>query len=103
ELTFITLRARNAKLTAQLEALPDSAWTQITLDRRGAYAKPEGNALAGFLRAPGSSASCAGFLLVAGNLAAGESSWFMSSRCAGAALGAVADVADGCPCGGVGS
>lgn len=41
ELTFITLRARNAKLTAQLEALPDSAWTQITLDRRGAYAKPE--------------------------------------------------------------
>jgi len=41
DLTFITLRARNAKLTAQLEALPDSAWTQITLDRRGAYAKPE--------------------------------------------------------------
>jgi hypothetical protein len=40
-LTFITLRARNAKLTAQLEALPDSAWTQITLDRRGAYSKPE--------------------------------------------------------------
>ena len=41
QLTFITLRARNAKLTAQLEALPDSAWTQITLDRRGPYAKPE--------------------------------------------------------------
>jgi transposase-like protein len=41
ELTFITLRARNAKLTAQLEALPDSAWTQITLDRRGPHAKPE--------------------------------------------------------------
>ena len=40
-LTFITLRARNAKLTAQLEALPDSAWTQITLERRGPYAKPE--------------------------------------------------------------
>lgn len=41
ELTFITLRARNAKLTAQLQALPDSAWTQITLERRGPYAKPE--------------------------------------------------------------
>ncbi|HYN63180.1 MAG TPA: hypothetical protein VES36_01135, partial [Candidatus Limnocylindrales bacterium] len=40
-LTFITLRARNAKLTAELEALPDSAWTQITLERRGPYAKPE--------------------------------------------------------------
>jgi hypothetical protein len=41
ELTFITLRARNAKLTAQLKALPDNAWTQITLERRGAYAKPQ--------------------------------------------------------------
>ena len=41
QLTFITLRARNAKLTAALEALPDSAWTQITLQRRGPYAKPE--------------------------------------------------------------
>jgi hypothetical protein len=41
ELTFITLRARNAKLTAALEALPDSAWTQITLERRGPHAKPE--------------------------------------------------------------
>jgi transposase-like protein len=41
ELTFITLRARNAKQTAQLEALPASAWTQITLDRRGPHSKPE--------------------------------------------------------------
>lgn len=41
ELRFITLRARNAKLTAQLEALPDGAWTQITLERRGPYSKPE--------------------------------------------------------------
>jgi transposase len=41
ELTFISLRARTAKLTAQLEALPASAWTQITLERRGPYAKPE--------------------------------------------------------------
>jgi transposase len=41
ELTFITLRARNAKLTAALEALPASAWTQITLERRGPHAKPE--------------------------------------------------------------
>jgi hypothetical protein len=40
-LRFITLRARTATVTATLEALPDSAWTQITLDRRGAYAKPE--------------------------------------------------------------
>ena len=40
-LTFITLRARNAKLTTALEALPDSAWTQITLERRGPHAKPE--------------------------------------------------------------
>jgi hypothetical protein len=41
DLTFITLRARNAKLTAALQALPDSAWTQITLERRGPHAKPE--------------------------------------------------------------
>jgi transposase len=41
ELTFITLRARNAKQTAKLAALPASAWTQITLDRRGRYARPE--------------------------------------------------------------
>jgi hypothetical protein len=40
-LRFITLRARNAKLTSQLEALPDSQWTAITLDRRGAHAKPQ--------------------------------------------------------------
>ena len=39
-LTFLTLRARNAKLTARLEALPDAEWTQITLDRRGPHAKP---------------------------------------------------------------
>ncbi len=41
ELTFITLRARTARLTAQLEALPDNEWTQITLDRRGPYSKPQ--------------------------------------------------------------
>ena len=41
DLTFITLRARTAKLTAALEALPDSAWTQITLERRGPHSKPE--------------------------------------------------------------
>ncbi|MDQ3092306.1 MAG: hypothetical protein M3R46_11760 [Actinomycetota bacterium] len=40
-LTFITLRARSAKITAALQALPDSDWTQITLERRGPYAKPE--------------------------------------------------------------
>lgn len=41
DLRFITLRARNAKLSAQLEALPDSAWTPITLERRGPYSKPQ--------------------------------------------------------------
>jgi hypothetical protein len=40
-LRFITLRARNAKLTGQLEALPDSQWTAITLERRGPHAKPQ--------------------------------------------------------------
>jgi len=40
-LKFITLRARNKKPTETLEALPDSAWTQITLERRGPYSKPE--------------------------------------------------------------
>jgi hypothetical protein len=40
-LRFITLRARTAKLTAALEALPDSQWTAITLDRHGAYNKPQ--------------------------------------------------------------
>src|SRR6266540_1645645 len=40
---FLTLRARSPKLVAQLEALPDSAWTQITLERRGPYSKPEVN------------------------------------------------------------
>jgi len=41
ELTFITLRARTARLTAQLQGLPDSEWTQITLERRGPYSKPQ--------------------------------------------------------------
>ncbi|MGH2861459.1 MAG: hypothetical protein ACRDLT_08120 [Solirubrobacteraceae bacterium] len=40
DLTFITLRARTAKVTAHLEALPDSEWTPITLERRGPYRKP---------------------------------------------------------------
>ena len=40
-LRFITLRARTATLTAQLESLPDSQWTTITLDRRGAHNKPQ--------------------------------------------------------------
>ena len=40
-LRFITLRARNAKLTTGLEALPDSQWTTITLDRRGTHNKPQ--------------------------------------------------------------
>lgn len=40
-ITFLTLRARNAKLTARLEALPDTEWTTITLDRRGPYNRPQ--------------------------------------------------------------
>jgi len=40
-ITFLTLRARNAKLTRALEALPDDAWTTIRLDRRGPYNRPQ--------------------------------------------------------------
>jgi hypothetical protein len=40
-ITFLTLRARNAKLTAALEALPARAWTTITLDRRGPHHRPQ--------------------------------------------------------------
>jgi hypothetical protein len=40
-ITFLTLRARNAKLTARLEALPDSEWTTMSLDRRGPYNRPQ--------------------------------------------------------------
>ena len=38
---FLTLRARNAKLTKALAALPADAWTTITLDRRGPYRHPQ--------------------------------------------------------------
>src|SRR6266540_2427381 len=38
---FLTLRARNAKLTNALAALPANAWTTITLDRRGPYRHPQ--------------------------------------------------------------
>jgi transposase len=40
-LRFLTLRARKPKLTAELEALPDSEWTTVTLDRKGRYARPQ--------------------------------------------------------------
>lgn len=40
-ITFLTLRARNAKLTAKLEALPDEEWSTITLERRGPYSRPQ--------------------------------------------------------------
>ena len=40
-ITFLTLRARNAKLIRILEALPGDAWTTITLDRRGPYNRPQ--------------------------------------------------------------
>jgi hypothetical protein len=39
--TFLTLRARNPKLTARLESLADTNWTTITLDRRGPYTHPQ--------------------------------------------------------------
>ncbi len=41
DLRFLTLRARKPKLTAELEALPDSAWTTVTLQRKGRSAHPE--------------------------------------------------------------
>lgn len=34
-------RARTTKLTTTLQALPDSQWTTITLDRRGAHNRPQ--------------------------------------------------------------
>ncbi|MGH9258343.1 MAG: hypothetical protein ACRD08_00365 [Acidimicrobiales bacterium] len=37
---FLTLRARNAKLLTTLDALPQAAWTRITLDRSGPYRHP---------------------------------------------------------------
>jgi hypothetical protein len=40
-ITFLTLRARNAKLTAALEALPNDAWATVTLPRRGPYNRPQ--------------------------------------------------------------
>lgn len=40
-ITFLTLRTRNAKLTARLEALPAEEWTTINLDRRGPYTRPQ--------------------------------------------------------------
>jgi hypothetical protein len=38
---FLTLRARNAKLTRTLESLADSEWTTITLSRPGPYDRPQ--------------------------------------------------------------
>lgn len=40
-LSFLTLRARHQSIIAQLEALPNNAWTTITLDRRGKHRKPQ--------------------------------------------------------------
>jgi hypothetical protein len=40
-ITFLTLRARNGKLTKTLEALPGTEWATITLDRRGPYNRPQ--------------------------------------------------------------
>jgi hypothetical protein len=37
---FLTLRARNAKLTKALAALPSTAWARVTLDRHGPYRHP---------------------------------------------------------------
>jgi transposase len=38
---FLTLRARKPTITAQLETLPNSAWTTVTLKRKGRYAHPQ--------------------------------------------------------------
>src|SRR5487761_708658 len=38
---WLTLRERGPKLIADLEALPDSDWTKVRVDRRGRYRQPE--------------------------------------------------------------
>jgi len=38
---FLTLRHRNPVLMTRLKALPDAAWTTVTLDRRGPHARPQ--------------------------------------------------------------
>jgi hypothetical protein len=38
---FLTLRMRTAAITAQIAALPASAWRTVALDRDGAYRKPQ--------------------------------------------------------------
>lgn len=38
---FLTLRQRSPKIIERLEALPDDAWTTVTLDRKGRYRKPQ--------------------------------------------------------------
>ena len=38
---FLTLRQRSPKVIERLEALPDDAWTTVTLDRKGRHRKPQ--------------------------------------------------------------
>jgi hypothetical protein len=38
---WLTLRERGAKLIADLEALPDTEWKKVRIDRRGRYREPE--------------------------------------------------------------
>lgn len=38
---FLTLRQRSPKIIARLEALPDDAWTTVTLDRKGRHRRPQ--------------------------------------------------------------
>jgi transposase len=40
-ITFITLRMRTKQLVAAIDALPDSAWKTVRLDRRGRYTTPK--------------------------------------------------------------
>lgn len=40
-ITFITLRMRTSQLVAAIDALPDSAWKTVRLDRRGRYRTPK--------------------------------------------------------------
>jgi transposase len=38
---FLTLRQRSPKVIERLEALPDDAWTTVTLDRKGRHRRPQ--------------------------------------------------------------
>jgi len=41
DIRFLTLRQRSPKVIETLEALPDDAWTTVTLDRKGRHRRPQ--------------------------------------------------------------